>query len=113
MPEIEKFYGKHLSGISKKHMINAFILVQGSLYDEFQQYVYTNDVRTVRHQQALFEISNSYQGGGVELASISQCGLSPDRCPSPFECPLIIKATHFDYTSPEISSFPLPTGKGH
>ncbi len=53
------------SGIVKYQMINALdSLIQGCLYDEFQQYVFSHDLKTVEEiNEAFCEISRTYGMG--------------------------------------------------
>ena len=64
------YYGKYYkpdtySGVVKYQMINALSsLIQGCLYDEFQQYVFSHDLKTVEEiNEAYCEISRSYGMG--------------------------------------------------
>ncbi len=63
LPYFSEYYKPDTyTGIVKYQMINALSsLIQGCLYDEFQQYVYTHDLKTVEEiNQAYCEISRSY-----------------------------------------------------
>ncbi len=64
------YYGRYYlpdtyTGIVKYQMINALSsLIQGCLYDEFQQYVFSHDLQTVEEiNEAYREISRSYGMG--------------------------------------------------
>ena len=64
------YYGKYYkpdtyAGVVKYQMINALSsLIQGCLYDEFQQYVFSHDLQTVEEiNEAYCEISRSYGMG--------------------------------------------------
>jgi oligoendopeptidase F len=64
------YYGKYYkpdtyTGVVKYQMINALSsLIQGCLYDEFQQYVFSHDLKTVEEiNEAYCEISRSYGMG--------------------------------------------------
>ena len=64
------YYGKYYkpdtyTGVVKYQMINALSsLIEGCLYDEFQQYVFSHDLKTVEEiNEAFCEISRSYGMG--------------------------------------------------
>jgi M3 family oligoendopeptidase len=66
LPYFGKFYKQDTyTGIVKYQMINALSsLIQGCLYDEFQQYVFSHDLKTVEEiNEAYCEISRSYGMG--------------------------------------------------
>jgi len=66
LPYFSQYYKTDAyNGIVKYQMINAlYSMITGCLYDEFQQYVYANDVNTVEElNQAYLEISTSYGMG--------------------------------------------------
>ena len=63
LPYFGKYYKPDTySGVVKYQMINALsALIQGCLYDEFQQYVFSHDLKTVEEiNEAYCEISRSY-----------------------------------------------------
>jgi M3 family oligoendopeptidase len=66
MPKLYDFYNESTAdGIIKYQMFNYLaVMVQGCLYDEFQQYLYANDVQTVDEINQVFaELSESYELG--------------------------------------------------
>jgi M3 family oligoendopeptidase len=66
LPSFKDFYGESAyMGIAKYQMFNyLLVMAQGCLYDEFQQYVYTHDIKTVEElNKAFSDISASYQLG--------------------------------------------------
>ncbi len=72
LPYFGKYYKPDTyTGIVKYQMINALSsLIQGCLYDEFQQYVFSHDLKTVEElNEAYCEISRSY-GMGDDYYSV-------------------------------------------
>ncbi len=89
MPYFQEFYGEEAyRGIVKYQMFNyLYVMAQGCLYDEFQQYVYTHDVRTVEElNEAYAEISEAYRLGD-DFYSLD-VGLLWIDVMHNFECPL-------------------------